>query len=523
MSRFKKALKIIAALFLGYLLVGFFFINQILSQYIKTQLQAQTGITLEHQNIQFNPLRFVIQLHDLELKDSQGQEFLKADQLTANINPSHLLWGQFHLSEVALTAPEISIQLGDHGQTERPKLLPAENDHSDNNIDLLIDRIDIISLRLNLLTPFINQPIQLVNSEVQILGFNLSNHRATFELNLNTQQQEQLFITGTYQHANTTLSAQLNLNHFNSSSLNPWLETPWSLQLNKGLISGQAHVKWAAQQSPQISVDWLEAFELAGQWEQQLNFSNLFLRSEDIGINLNRQLINVNHLTVKQGAIAALLPWASTATSQSTPSDWQFELNHLTADAIELRVTDKNLSSTVHSTIEQFNLHQLNNDLMPKAFSLHLKQQEGGTLVIKSVTESNAINAQIMINAWPVLSLSPWLNQLTGLQFVQGKLQAAQSLFWQSNEWQSEGQLSFNQIHILDTQDRTLANLNQFKVGHLLVQSGPQKIYLDQISSDRAWGQLFSSAKETKSQYQDPSSTEWQVILGMPATNPARH
>ena len=148
-----------------------------------------------------------------------------------------------------------------------------------------------------------------------------------------------------------------------------------------------------------------------------------------------------------------------------------------------------------------------------------------------------SLQTDISIKSFDLKPISPWLENLTGFQLTQGKLNTLQHLSVIDSYWQSQGEMALSDIQAIHTNNNKtsqegvdLINIGSLEVAESLISSKEKRIILNQITLDRANGFLPLSQplaingknpeapnkakNEAKSADSEQGDKEWRVIFG---------
>lgn len=125
MKRYRTVALSLAALFVIYILLGFFAVPPL----VKSQLTRYVETTLKHKltvgEIRFNPLTLAAEVNELNLSEPSGAPLLSFKRLFVNFQLSSLFRRAWTFAEVTLDAPAVTAELHADGKFNFSALLDA--------------------------------------------------------------------------------------------------------------------------------------------------------------------------------------------------------------------------------------------------------------------------------------------------------------------------------------------------------------------------------------------------------------
>ncbi|WP_154223693.1 DUF748 domain-containing protein [Marinicella rhabdoformis] len=526
-STFKFMSYAIGLLFFLYVVLGFFFVSKPLGTLIQDQTRRLTGMEVSYDDITFNPLSFSVQLNQVQITDHKSQAFLTAKTLSANFNPSQLLFGQYHLSHITLVEPVIALELDADFQLSQPSIVETNQSNeaiTTTDINLLIDQLSISKGAINLFSSATNKHQHWQNLTFNLNHFNLEDIGSDFKLNLSSSNKEQLMLNGQYNHHQQSITAEFATTNGLSQTAADFLPDSWELSLEEGSIHANGHLNWALSALPTFDIETLEWSDLGGFWSEKLTFSKLFILTENIQINLNEQLIDIKSLAAEQGQININWPWETQEPTQ--PSDevdntshWQYSVEQTTGYDLSVQFSDASLQADIQQVIDSFHLNKIDNKGTIADFQIKLSDHLNNANNYHAYLDGNissfpslVLDSDIEINNLNLENYSPWIQSLSGIFVSQGLVSGQQQLSIKQNDWHSVGSITLNNITLQEDRQVELANIGTLYVADSHISSPKKRIVLNQITLDQASGTLPTNINEA----QPPNQTnpQWQIIFG---------
>ena len=180
-------------------------------------------------NIQGN-----VKLREVAIVDSQEEALLSFPELSVDIDRAHIMRQEFHLGEVKLSEPQLSLKLLKDGQLNLATLFPAADDQekedvppTDNGLLLDIKKALIEGATLHFSDQTVSSPFQttLAPLNVEVENFSLQPDSAVnFRLDFISEKSENLMASGVFSLDPLQARAAIELENVNLQKYRPYYE-----------------------------------------------------------------------------------------------------------------------------------------------------------------------------------------------------------------------------------------------------------------------------------------------------------
>ncbi len=524
----KKILITSITTLIAYALIGFFYAPNKIKEILVNKTYLYSGMSLEVQDLEFNPFTFNLIVKQLTIKDSQKQPWFDTKMITANFNPTHLLWNDINFSSMVLDQPHVQAVLSEQNEMILPAWQLPITDSASNTIDLSIDHIDINQGQVVFTANNIKQNFSflITNLSFKQHRFNLSNDDSDFTLNLMTDADEQLTLDGTYNHSNQSLNGNWQLTN---GQLSTWQKAITDdLGLKSGKLDANGTISWLLPRLPVITVNDLALASLSIKWQEHITLSDFLIEAKQLIIDFNEQQINGQLITSKQGTIDLITPLPineHNPVDDSTQqiSEWQWQIDQFDLDQLLINWQDKITNGqAIKLTLAQLQGKQINNQGIESEWQAILKNQNQGELTMNARLDlkKQLADADINIKQWQLAPYSTLLNKQDALKIDQGQLFANQHIIWENENFSMHGSLVLNELFITNRQEQPALQLNHLTVASTSLNLKEKHIHLDNITIDQASGQLSMNKEDMIDSLTSPEittgneSNQWKITLG---------
>jgi uncharacterized protein involved in outer membrane biogenesis len=152
----KKIQKILIYLFFAYSILGFIIFPLVLKSQLVEIVQKQTNAKLSLDSIFFNPFIFSLEINKAKLTDLNDSHLLSLKSIIINLEPHSLINMAFHIKNLALEEPEISLVYKKDKSINLASILKQTKEEDKKESDsefkmprVLLDRVAIINAKVN--------------------------------------------------------------------------------------------------------------------------------------------------------------------------------------------------------------------------------------------------------------------------------------------------------------------------------------------------------------------------------------
>lgn len=516
-----------------YLLLGFFYVPKIINQQIKQQLNTQLNMQADVEKVNFNPLTFNTTIENLLIIDANDNQWFAAKQAEINFDPLNLLWGQWHFSDLNLTAPMITVMTDETGLVSIPAL-PAFTASNDEPIDieLAIEDINIQQGKINLQADNVKKDFALSVKSLKFdhEKFSLADEDTQFHLMITTENDEVIVLNGHYNHVQQFIQSDVELKNWQTTTLNQILPDELAVINHQGLIQANGSINWLMAQKPVLNFSKVKLESIHTSWQQTVELVDFHAVLNDVVVNTNTQDIQIKKIVSSQAAwqvnwpIAAQNQHITETSNQAEAPGWQINVVDINISEWPVELIDNELNQTLPLTINSLHLSGVNNGNQSIALDSNLNIAQQGEVTIHSEQKLQPLelSSDIKISDLALVNLSPWITAQSGLVLTEGLLNTEQNIKITADDFDLNGTLNLIGASIQNTKQQDILNLSQLDIGATEISSSQKTITIDQITLDQASGNLLIDSNnniniqnlndETSDKQQEPS--EWIIKVG---------
>ncbi len=523
-------------LLVAYTLVGFFYIPKVIKQQTQQQLAEQLMMQTEMGEVSFNPFTFTTQIKQLKLTDSNQETWFSSAETGINFDPLNLLWGEWKFSDLKLSQPNITFTTDEAGQILIPALpeFPA-SEETGETMDISIDDIKVNQGRMGIQAGNVKKDfaLNIKSLELQHEKFSVLDEDTQFAIKITTEDDETIALDGLYNHAQQQLTGSLQLTDWRATTLNQILPDELLLNNQQGLIHIDGDIKWPLNQKPVLNLAKIEITDVVSDWQQAVRLERFQATLSDVLVDTETQQIHVSNVQSEQGQWQINWPFSTDSkTDQATPttdteSGWQVSIDNINISQWPINWQDNELAANLPTHIESLRITGFNTQA--KAFQLdttiNIAQQGTLTLTSEQSLSPLAVNSQLEINDLALSQLAPWISAHSGLVLTQGELTTTQQISLVGEQFTINGELSATNTAIQNQAGQGIADVGQLNIGATQISSQDKTIVIDQITLDRANGNIIideqkniniQNLKDTPEEAVADSNTEpeWRIKVG---------
>ncbi len=493
----------------GYLLFGFFYAPKLINKHLKLQLQEQLGMQAELSAVKFNPMTFTTELSDLTLTDSQQQTWFQSQSTGINFDPFNLIWGEWKFSDLNLKQPNITLLTNQAGQVIVPALPEfPESTNSDQNINLSVDNIQLTQGRMNLQAGNIKKDFALNIKSIEISHdkISLADEDTFFDIKITTEHDESIELSGHYNHIQQLIKSQITLSDWQSTTLNQVLPDDLMINNQSGTLQANGHIEWPLTNKPIINFERVKIVNLVSQWQQSVKLTDFTAVLSDVLIDTENQQIDVTSFSSDQaqwqlnwpltiGPVEDQQLSSEVVADETKPTEKPWEVNVQSIDITQwpIEITDQTIDAILPLTIKTLNIDDMNNVTQPIQLSSQIQLDQQGLINFSSeqVLEPFKLSGDLSISALNLTTVSPWITNHSGLVFTQGHINTDQNITIENNAFTLYGGLTVVDSIIQNTKGQDIADFGMLDIAATQINSADKTITVDQISIDRANGNIL--------------------------------
>ncbi|MFC3193962.1 DUF748 domain-containing protein [Marinicella sediminis] len=489
----------LALMILSYLLLGFFYVPGIISEQFSQQLKQQLGMTAKVNEVHFNPLTFVTELHNIEVIDGRQKNWFQASKLRINFDPLYLVSGQWRISELLLSQPRLTIKTAPEGGLLTPYFtLPESATEESSAPNYAIANIQINGGSMALEAGQVRQDFALNIKQLELSHeqLNPNDIDTAFSATIITQHDEKLQLTGLYNHPQAIINTALELTNWQSSTLLQLLPESLEMTTEQGSLSASGQLQWSLDALPVLSIDKAHWTDWQIAWADNAAVNQLQANWEGLRIDANERTIELQQLLSDQADWQLywpmMLPTAEKASTQST-DPWKVHVAHITLENWPVSFTDRSVNGQLLGQLNHLKLTNLNNTNQVISTNSEWQLAAGGILSaeVQTLDDSLDFTSELQTDQLALAPFSPWLQQQTNLSVANGTLSSAHQLTSRATGLMLDGQWTLRQLQLNNAQGQSIANIGTLDVAASTIDSGKRSILIDQITLDQASGSLI--------------------------------
>lgn len=525
-------------LVVAYLLVGFFYVPKIIKQQLQQQISEQLDMQADLTAVKFNPITFTTELHDLALTDANQETWFSSSETSIDFDPLNLLWGEWKFSDLKLVQPNITLLTDADGQVIIPALpeFPV-SEESDESIDFSIDDIHLVQGRMNLQAGNIKKDFALNIKSIEFRHekFSLTDEDTRFNVKITTEQDESIELDGHYNHKQQFIQSNIVLAAWQATTLNQILPNELKINNQNGLIDASAEINWLLNKNPQLNFTEVKISNLNTNWQNEIGINDFSAIITGAAVDTEKQLIEIESISSEQANWQ--LNWPLSQPSESNleeapdtsddSAQWQVKVNLIDIKNWPVEIIDNELQANLHLNIDSLGINSVNNGSDSFMASSKIRFAEAGMLTISSEQRlvPFAFNADFDIDDFTLQQLAPWITAQSGLVLTQGKLKTSQEITLNEEYFTLIGNLSISEAVIKNQAGQDIADIGELMIGATSISSQEKSITVDQISLDRANGNIIIDAEKNiniqnlkpqvdTAEHQPEEPSEWVIKVG---------
>lgn len=536
----------IMVLFLFYSALGFFavpyFIKKGLTQIVSNNYHSEISI----KKVSFNPYRLTTNLESINLTDKDTQLWFSADNILINFSLIKTLFNKTHISEITFDKPDYHLLLNNiDGQPTLmyPQIKSAENENSEP-IKLDIGQININHGSVSYLDQTSDKIINLSFKKIGFknIDFSTDDKYSQFDLNLVTEYDENIALSGQFNLPKLSVSGKWHLRHFTTQTLFRLMADKdkqfYGFHNDTGYIDGNGtfEINSKVQELPDLTIESLSLNDFKTKTttsdQPQINISKLLI--SNAGLDLNNKKLTIHSISLDNSSFDSSfdtnnqLIWSVLTNNHAESSDnnttaWQYTIDTIkgSQNTFKLNKAGLNLNNSLLVTsTEVTNLTNTANQ--DTTIKLAIVPDETGTIEINSVLQITPLTLETRINAELIKlnSLQAWIPNEIEITIDDGTLSLQQKTKFTNNNFQSSGWIKLNRINLIDKNKDTLLKVNALELAENTIDFTTKTITLNHIKLDKAEGNLSISSENelninniTTSTDTDTEKNDWIINI----------
>ncbi|HEY9153560.1 MAG TPA: DUF748 domain-containing protein, partial [Opitutaceae bacterium] len=494
-----RALIVLAALYVVYVLVGFFVVPGVIRSQVQTKASAQLKRPVTVEKAVFNPFTLTVALENVRVEDHDKQTLVSWKRLFVNLQVFALLSDEIHLAEITLDGFSSRIYVSKNGLLNIADLL--EDDHQPEAEKkpskpwvLRIDRLSVTDAQIDYADESRADPF---HTHVGPTTFALRDFRtssgpgAPGEFSATTEAGETIRWTGRLALAPLHSNGDVRLEKIALKKYAPFYEGMVRFDVADGTLDLVLPYEFSIQKNrPEVRVTeagaHLHDLTLAERATKAPIFSLKTLDVEPISADLQAASIEVGRVSLSDGEIKVLrdktginltrliavpestAASASTSGATATPA-WSIKVNEVTAKNFAANLDDQSLPHPGKLQIEKISFSARNFSTTtlgtPLPIDFHASIAGGaGDLAVRGLVAVQPLQADLNLTASNLVlpAFEPWEETLLSGKVTGGVIQARADLKAKND---AKG-LRIDATADADTTDFAVADANGDPVAH---------------------------------------------------------
>jgi hypothetical protein len=551
-SRSGRIVSVVAAVLVLYTLAGFFVAPRVVRSLIIDKVHDTLGLTPQVGEVDFNPLRLHLEIHDFSLPGADGAKLVGFRRFAVSVGGSSLWRRALVLSDVEIEAPTVDALIDREGRINLLQLKP-KTPSQPSDPDQPLPRIDVGMFRVSggtvSFTDRSRSPefsTRLEPIEFDLHDFTTGSDGGQFDFSATTQNAERIGWHGHLSVAPLESDGEITVAGLKARTLWDYVESQVGFAVSGGELGLSARYRASLQGSTEVRVDlvrltasglgvrpkggdtdWISLPELTvgpaslDLARHELNVDAVTLKGLKVSASLaSDRSLNLMQLARGPAAPAApaaaaghavppapaAAPGAAAAAAAGTPaSAWHLSLKEFTLQDAALRLEDHGVSPATAFTLQPFSV-AVQGASLDLAQPLNVRLTSGingsGQLsVTGSVTPSPlASDLAVQLDGFDLSVLQPYIGQATGLILQSGVLGANLKVRYGAARPQVTvaGGVSIGNLHTVDRQlHDDFLNWQSLELKGLNYQQQPARLELDRVTVRKLYSRAIIEADET--------------------------
>lgn len=544
LRRRRLALGISLALLALYTLAGFLLVPALIRHYAQAYVSQTLGRQLQIGQLQFNPFRAELRIHNLQLREADGRPLLGFAGLRLDADPlSSLFTRSINLTALQLQQPDVNLVLAADGSLNLAQLAPPASQPTPPPAPgplpaVRIDLLDIEDGRLHVEDHSRAQPfaLELRPLHLHLAGFRTQiDYQNHYQFSASTAAGEQLDWSGQFTVQPLGSSGELRLRQLQLKTVADYLQQQLPVRLADGTVdlAGQYQLQLAPQlelalQLPQIQIQRLALAEQKGR-RRPLRVAQIGLKSLDFslarrrlqldtvslqGLQLDLQRerngqLSLMRLLPAPGKPDAQPPAASKAAEQAP---FAIKLRQLQLRDGRIALEDRSLARPLRLQLQPLSLSVDNISNAPDArpqlslqTGLRQNGKARGQLQAQAQVQLSPLAAdlQLDLQQLDLPMLEPYLAQYSGAQLHSGRLGVKAQVRYQTQGKQPQisarAELGVDELRAVDrAQQQDFLRWKRLQVQGLdYRQAAQSSLRIAQVQLEQPYARAMIHADQT--------------------------
>jgi uncharacterized protein involved in outer membrane biogenesis len=482
-----------AAVFGGYLVIGWLAVPVILQSQAENYILARSGHRLAMDRPSFNPLLLDLRLKNLRLTEPDGEPLLSFTSLLVDFSPVSLFRRAWVFNEIRLDGLDASVAFLPEGRLNWSSLIDSlggeeaspEEQASSAPTRLIIRKFSLSDGRLDLAdrrtTPEWSTSVVPLKIELTDLS-TLPNETGKYELTAKTNFGAGIDWDGQLALNPFSIAGTLRINAFPLAKLATFASLPPTLADPEGMadLSTQYRAGTVADgfdvRLDDLSIG-IDGFHIRGKTDPNasLAFDRVDLKGGQFDLLEHR--IAVDTIAASGGGITAerttdgrlnlldLLPTKmadAAAPKNASPAEtagWHYRVEHVTVRDFGAGFRDRTIDPAAAIAVQDIaaEVTGVNEDMAkPLPVRLAFRSRDGGTFSAEGTVVPGDASADIKIalDDLAIAPAQPYLGHWTTLVLADGKLSAEGHATYGADGGQYTGSLALRDLRVVEGSDR---------------------------------------------------------------------
>ena len=542
-----RILAVVVIVFALYTLAGFLVAPRIVRSQIVENLHETLGLTPVVGEVDFNPLRLHLEVHDFSLPGADGAKLVGFERFAVSVGVSSLWRRALVLNDVEIDAPSVDAVIDRDGRINlmqlKPKSPPQPSDPDKPLPRVYVGLFKVsrgtVSFADHSRSPEFTTRLEPI--EFDLRDFTTGSDGGLFDFSATTQSAERIGWHGHLSVAPLESDGEITLAGLKVATVWDYIESQVNFAVSGGEVNLSAHYHASLQGATEVRIDlnrldvdglgirpkggdtdWINlpelkvgpaALDLA---RRDLTVETVALKGLKVSASLGPDRV-LNLLQLAGGPAAAAAPAAGKAAATATPAaapapappaapaPWHVVLKDFSLQDAALRLEDHSVSPVAAFALQPFSV-DVQGASLDLAQPLQVKLTTGingsGQLGVagKLTPAPLATDLAVQLDGFDLSALQPYIGQATGMILQSGVLAANLNLRYGAARPQiaATGGISVTNLHTLDQQlHDDFLNWQSLELKGLNYQQQPARLELDRVIVRQLYSRAIIEADET--------------------------
>lgn len=458
----------LSAVVVVYTAVGFLAAPWIIQRQLVRILHQSLRRTAAVTHVRVNPYALSVTARGLSLKDTDGSPLAACAEIYVNAQISSLFRRVLTLKEARLVAPHLWIHIRPDGSVNIAALFSGsatqkeQSEQSGSLPPILARRLTVLDGRLDMTDEGAAAPSTVAIAAIRLEGQEIATfssrgggvRQGSFALSFKTTRDEALEAKGTLSLQPVHSEGRVELKGLRATTIAPYIHDTLPFELRAGQSNFQGAYRFELVGSkPNLTLeDGAISVQEARVTPKNSDRDLAYIPSLEVSgarLDLASRRIRLEHVSLRSGRIEIhrdaqgrfdwqTLPPAPSADGAGSPDNrknqgWQVTIDAIDLEGYRVAFNDATRGGPATFSGDSVNLHVSDFSTEPgSTFNLaaDVSVAEGGRISLKGSAgiQPLRLDSEVTVDALPLEPLQPYLETVSNVELVAGKLAAAAAL-----------------------------------------------------------------------------------------------